>query len=260
MLNLPLNNSVIERLSANELSILEYIYEHYDEVIHMSIRELSITVSYSSATILRFCKKLGLSGFSELKYVLRNEMEQSQKNKNEIPKLNNQIILENITADIEGTANLIKNDHFKEIITLLDSDLPLYLWAPGGITSVVTEYLEKLLFVCGRQKVYKLESVRMGEHVLRNLKHDAIIFLISSSGSFESTMRLARLANINNLHTISITPFNNNMLSQLTKYNLHFFTNQRDYKGAEITSRLPIFYILSVMIQYYIQYKESNNQ
>ena len=67
MLNLHLNNSVIQRLSANELAILEYIYENHEDVVHMSIRELSQAVSYSSATILRFCKKLGLSGFSELK-------------------------------------------------------------------------------------------------------------------------------------------------------------------------------------------------
>ncbi len=260
MLNLHLQTSVIERLSVNELSILEYIYEHSEEVIQMSIRELSMAVSYSSATILRFCKKLGLSGFSELKFLLKYEIEASQTNNNEVPKLNNHIILDNITADIEGTANLIKNDHFKEIIYLLDSNLPLYLWAPGGITSVLTEYLEKLLFVCGRQNVYKFESVRMGEHVLRNLKTKAIIFLISTSGSYEPSMRLARIATINHIYSISITPFNNNKLSQLTDYNLHFFTNQRENKGAEITSRLPMFYILSILIQYYIQYKEGDVQ
>ena len=257
-MNLHLSNTVIQRLSANELTILEYIYTHYEEVIHMNIRQLSDAVSFSSATILRFCKKLGLSGFSELKFTLRSEMESSIHNKKEIPSLSNQIILDNINADIEGTANLIKSDHFKEIITLLDSDLPLYLWAPGGITSVLTEYLEKLLFVCGRQKVYKFESVRMGEHVLRSLKHNAILFLISTSGTYEPTIRLARLANINQIYLFSITPFNNNTIAQLTQYNLHFFTSQRENEGAEITSRLPIFYILSILIQYYIQYKEGN--
>lgn len=62
-MNLHLSNTVIQRLSANELTILEYIYTHYEEVIHMNIRQLSDAVSFSSATILRFCKKLGLSGF-----------------------------------------------------------------------------------------------------------------------------------------------------------------------------------------------------
>ena len=98
----------------------------------------------------------------------------------------------------------------------------------------------------------------MGEHVLRSLKHNAILFLISTSGTYEPTIRLARLANINQIYLISITPFNNNTIAQLTQYNLHFFTSQRENEGAEITSRLPIFYILSILIQYYIQYKEGN--
>ena len=108
MLNLHLNNSVIQRLSANELAILEYIYEHHEDVVHMSIRELSQAVSYSSATILRFCKKLGLSGFSELKFALRNEAEDPKQKTENIPILSNQSIIDTIETEVTGTANLIK--------------------------------------------------------------------------------------------------------------------------------------------------------
>lgn len=146
MLNLHLNNSVIQRLSANELAILEYIYEHHEDVVHMSIRELSQAVSYSSATILRFCKKLGLSGFSELKFALRNEAEDPKQKTENIPILSNQSIIDTIETEVTGTANLIKNDHFREIIALLASDLPIYLWSPGGVTSILIDYMEKLLF------------------------------------------------------------------------------------------------------------------
>ncbi len=149
MLNLHLNNSVIQHLSANELAILEYIYEHHEDVVHMSIRELSQAVSYSSATILRFCKKLGLSGFSELKFALRNEAEDPKQKTENIPILSNQSIIDTIETEVTGTANLIKNDHFREIIALLASDLPIYLWSPGGITSILIDYMEKLL-ICLR--------------------------------------------------------------------------------------------------------------
>ena len=80
----------------------------------MSIRELSQAVSYSSATILRFCKKLGLSGFSELKFALRNEAEDPKQKTENIPILSNQSIIDTIETEVTGTANLIKNDHFRE--------------------------------------------------------------------------------------------------------------------------------------------------
>ena len=259
MLNLHLNNSVIQRLSANELSILEYIYENHEDVVHMSIRELSQAVSYSSATILRFCKKLGLSGFSELKFALRNEAEDPKQKTENIPILSNQSIIDTIETEVTGTANLIKNDHFREIIALLASDLPIYLWSPGGITSILIDYMEKLLFVFGRQKVYRLVSERLAKHTFHNLPSKAIFFVISTSGLHEPTVRLARLASVNGMYLIAITPFNNNTIAQLTPYNLHFFTNQRENEGADITSRIPIFYILAMLIRYYSAYQKGEN-
>lgn len=260
MLKLHLDNSIIRKLSQNELSILEYIYAHPKEVMHMSIHELSKEVCFSSATILRFCKKIGLSGFSELKFILRNESQSSPTYEQPSNPINSKIILNTIGTDIEGTANLIKNDHFNEIVSLLASDMPIYLWAPGGITSILVEYLEKILFVYGRQKVFKLESERLTKHILRNINTPAIFFVISSSGTYDPTIRLSKIASVNNLKLITITPYNNNEISQLSPYSLHFFTNQRNNKDADITSRISIFYILSMLMRSYANSKEGKDQ
>ncbi len=74
MISLHLDDTIIKSLTGNELNILKYIYGHADDIRHMSIQELASQVSYSSATVLRFCKKLGYSGFAELKYVLHQEL------------------------------------------------------------------------------------------------------------------------------------------------------------------------------------------
>ena len=73
MVSLHLSDSTINSLSNNELNILKYVYEHGDAIVDMNIREFSAQVSYSSATILRFCRKLGYSGFAEFKYQLRHQ-------------------------------------------------------------------------------------------------------------------------------------------------------------------------------------------
>lgn len=64
MVTLHLDDTVIKSLSNNELNILKFVYEHGEDVPDMSIQALASQVCYSSATILRFCKKLGYSGFS----------------------------------------------------------------------------------------------------------------------------------------------------------------------------------------------------
>ena len=74
MITLHLDDAVIKSLSSNELNILKFVYERGEEVLDMSIQQFASEVSYSSATILRFCRKLGYSGFAEFKYAVRSQI------------------------------------------------------------------------------------------------------------------------------------------------------------------------------------------
>lgn len=254
---LHLDDTVIKSLSSGELSILRYVYENMDDVLHMSIQELSKQVSYSTATILRFCKKLGFYGYAEFKYALRSEMQKPQTVVTKPQEvLTNKIIVDNLYTDIEGTSKLISNEQLERFFHYLDSDDPIYLWAPGGLTSILINYLEKLLFAIGRQNVYKIESSKMGEHIVRGLSKHHILFVISTTGDFAPTLRMAKLAKMNDIPIISITPYTNNAIANIATLNFRFFTNQRENKGAEYTSRLPVFYVMDIMINSYLHYKE----
>ena len=74
MITLHLNDQIIKSLSRPELQILQYAYENTEAVLRMSIQQLSSQVAYSPATVLRFCKRLGYTGFAEFKYALRAEL------------------------------------------------------------------------------------------------------------------------------------------------------------------------------------------
>lgn len=257
MIILNLDDSIIKSLSNNELAVLRYVYDHPYDVSHMSIQELAQKISYSTSTILRFCKKLGFSGFSEFKYALRGEIQKS-----DIPKessqniLSNKIITDSLCSDIEATSHLLSEELLGAAIRYLSSDMPIYLWSPGGLTSVLIDYLEMLLFAAGRQNVHKIETTKTANHVVRNLSSDNVLFVISSTGGFPPTLKLVKLANMNNIPVISITPYANNTIANLSSVNFRFFANQRENNGAEYTSRLPIFYTISMIIKCYLKAKE----
>lgn len=259
MISLHLDDTIIKSLTGNELNILKYIYGHAGDVRHMSIQELAVQVSYSSATILRFCKKLGYSGFAELKYVLHQELSKSQEapsSFHEKYSLSTQMIIENLSSNMEGTAKLIQEEQLARTFQYLDSGCPVYLWAPGGLTSILTDYFEKLLFSIGRQKVYKIETSKMAEHILRNIHAESVLILISTTGDFAPTVRLAKLAHMHNVPVISITPYTSNLIAEQATVSFRFFTNQRENRGAEFTSRLPIFYLIHLIINSYVQYRQ----
>lgn len=268
MFPLQLNDQIIQSLSKNELKILQYVYEHSSETCEMSIQEFSRIISYSPATVLRFCRKLGFSGFAEFKYALRtNASHQSGQQKTDplpgIPapslSMERQMILSEMLNNISGTSHLISQDLLERTFAFFDSDCPIYLFSPAGITEIPCDYFEKMLFSIGRQNVYRTASARMCEHLLHSVTQKALLILISTSGNFSLTERLARVANTNGIPILAITPYSSNSIASLAQINFRFFTDQRENRGAEFTSRLPILYIIYIIISCYLDYKQKGD-
>ncbi|MCI8661182.1 MAG: MurR/RpiR family transcriptional regulator [Lachnospiraceae bacterium] len=261
MINFHLNDTVIKSLTSNELNILRYIYKNPEEIADLSVHEFAVKVCYSTATVMRFCKKLGYSGFAEFKYSLRRHMGEQTKTASGGEKYSLDIsrIVDSLSYNTEGTARLIQEEQLYQTFRYLDSACALYLWAPGGVTSILTDYFEKLLFSIGRQKVYKIDSPRIGEHILRDLHTEALLILISTTGDFPPTAKLARLARMNNIPVLSITPYANNTIAEFGTINFRFFTNQRENRGAEFTSRLPVFFVIQFIIHAYLLYRQDHS-
>lgn len=257
MISLPLNDTVIKSLSRHELNILKYVYEHSDAIQSISIQEFSARVSYSTSTVLRFCRKLGYSGFAEFKYALRTAQREAGQAAEASggPAGSPDFRIDLLSSNIQATATLIQEEPLNQTFRYFDGPGPIYIWAPGGITDITAEYLEKLLFSIGRQDVYKIESSRLFEHLIHGMRPDALIVLISASGSFGPTVRLAKLAQMNGIPVLAITPYTSNEVADLATVSFRFFTDQRENLGAEYTARLPIFFIIHTIIQCYLDYK-----
>ena len=260
MITLHLTDSVIKTLSRNELQILKFIYDHAEQAAEMTIRQLAHEAGYSPATVMRFCRKLGYTGFSELKYAIRTEMRShNSPSAAEYKNFSTQLILNKISSLVEGTASLITEEQLLQAYRYFDSNCPIYLWAPGGLTSILADYFEMMLFSAGRQNVYKAESTRVMEHILHSGQCGAAI-LISASGTFAPTVRMARIAQMNNVPIISITPYTDNAIADCATVSFRFFTEQREKRGAEYTSRLPIFYVIQSIVTSYLNYKQTRQE
>lgn len=68
--------SQVENLNEAELCVYNYIVKNLKHILNISVRELADEVHVSTATVMLFCKKMGYSGFSELKYKIKEFYEQ----------------------------------------------------------------------------------------------------------------------------------------------------------------------------------------
>ena len=249
-LDIPLHS-----LTAKELAILQYVHDHSDQIVSMSIQTFAKEINYSTSTVIRFCRKLGFSGFPEFKYFLRN-LNPHQK-QNAVPAdLSVDSIKNSIKTDIESTASLLSSNDIFQIAQLLSSNRPIYLYSPSGLTDIAVSYLESMLFISGCQKVYKTTASKALRHFIQTVDKENIFIFISNSGRFESTLNLAKEARLHGMIVISISSIENNDLAEVSNYNLRFFSKKRENEGADLASRLCSFFVLSTFIEYFSLYKK----
>jgi len=64
----------IKNFSAMEKNVYEYIQKNPQEIDKLQLRELATKLHVSTATILRFCKKMDCSGYAELKFKVKENL------------------------------------------------------------------------------------------------------------------------------------------------------------------------------------------
>lgn len=64
----------VNSLNETEAHVCNYVLNNKEKVLEESIRELAHDTHVSTATIVRFCKKVGCVGFLELKYKIKESI------------------------------------------------------------------------------------------------------------------------------------------------------------------------------------------
>ena len=76
--------SQVESLNETETYVYNYVVKNTKKVLNESIRELANDTHVSTATVMRFCKKMGCEGFTELKYRLKENVEVQETKEDDV--------------------------------------------------------------------------------------------------------------------------------------------------------------------------------
>lgn len=190
------NETIISKLTPNEKVILDFINNNIDLVSHSTLEEISNELFVSSASIVRFCQKLGFSGFNEFKYTLKHRPGSSSNSDTAIyhqaAKLND--FIESVDIDtIEQIADEIAQHKYVYIYGRNYSSLPArYLYSmlfTMDIECVIVEwkdFLKSLSQTISEDSVLimftNLAQVSEYKFIMDNLKRRNVkVIWISSS-------------------------------------------------------------------------------
>lgn len=224
------------KLNKNDLRIYSYIVQNKSEANELSINELADKLDLSTSSIMTFTKKLGLEGYSELRYLIKwseEEIQGSSFDDNEIEYTKNDI---NLTMTMMSSLNL------DGLFESLNEAERIFVIGNGYVQLNVAEELKRNFLNVGKI-VNIIDQASDYEQYVDMIGEGDVLFVLSFRGENKSLIDfLDRLDK--NVVIASITKLSNNTISHRSYYNIAFVTHE----VFDFNQRMKI----SPISQYYV--------
>lgn len=225
-------------LNDTEDDIIDYIKKHRKDVQLPSIQKMSTELYIAPNAIMRLSKKLGYSGFAELKFALLNEAKPQ-------PKPLSKQLMEMLPRNIVKTLDLIDDMQLEEVASVMRK-ARCCIFAGVGDSTYYCELLGKNLRCIDYSVQYYQQIHDMIYAVEHGTKEDALI-VISASGENDRLVELAQKGKEIGMQVISITHMSDNRLSKASAYNLFFWGEKRTVQGYNVTDRTGLMVLVRLL-------------
>lgn len=200
----------------------------------MKVQEVADELYTSPASVIRFCKKLGFSGFSEFKAALKVEIFQSKGAQAEESRSTD------FLKDVRKTIQLIQEETIDRILEKIHASRRVEFYAAGSSRTVAAEFVKRLQII-GKPAFWYDDSSLMNISAKQVTEEDLVI-AISVSGETSLVIAAANMAKSRGATIVSVTNLGSNTLSDMADENV--YVNSTFFMKSEITVRSRVQLLL----------------
>lgn len=258
--------AIREQLTKNEVKIAEFILDNLDEIKNLNTYDLGEKCGVSQASVVRFSKKLGFSGFPEFKIALSSDMGRIEGQQNETfirdaikidddsKKIAKKVVFENIDT-IEDTYKLIDFAAIDKAVEIIDKSKRIFILgvAFSGLTAKDLQY--KLLEL-GKSAIYEGDIHIQFSNISTIGEGDAV-FVISQGGKTLDIFNLLKEVKRRGVPIISLTKFSQNPIRDIADIKLNTALEKKSVRPNALSSRISQLLIIDVI---YIKLIQKNRE
>lgn len=253
-------NNIYNELTEVDKKIANYINENKDLVSKLSVSELAEKSNVSSASIVRFSRKLGYSGFGELKIEVAKDVISKSKDYSYVEKdgdmsVNNVVskITNKTIESITQTTQLNELSKIEEAIIEIVNSGTVYVFGVGSSALIAMDLQQKLLRI-NKPTVASIDS-HTQLMVSSNLSSNDVAIAISYSGKSREVIKSIENAKDRGAKCISITKYGDNDLNKMCDINLFVPNIENNLREGAISSRIAMLTLIDII---YISIVQSN--
>lgn len=231
--------------SKNEKVIADYILHNSTKINNMKITELAKKTATSSATITRFVKKIGCSGYSDMKVNIGQHLITN------VTKNDDNILSEVFTfyqTVIKNTQHMIDQNLIKQFVKLLKKqEHIIVIGSSSSGESAETFGLRLMRMGFDAQSFNDSNWMKMRASIASS---QDLFLAISNSGTTKCIVDTLSLAKKNKAKIVSITSYLDNPVAELSDLIFHVYNPRFANDEKFIDSQFSNLYLIDVLTSY----------
>ncbi len=232
-----------------ERKVANWVLQHINEVIHLSMAQVAQECDVSDTTVLRFCRSAGFRGFMDLKLsVARDLVKPTQyihdaiAENDDLATIARKVFLSNIQA-LTDTLEVIDNQALAQAVDLLEGAKFILIIGVGTSGPIVQDMYNKLFRLGLNCRAQTDSYLQLMETAL--VSPGDVVVGISQSGSSTDPVLTMEEAKKNRASTIVIT---GNTQSPITKYaDITLLSVSHETRAETISSRIAQITIIDTL-------------
>lgn len=243
-----------DSFSPTEQPIADYLLEHTDEAVELSIHALAERTFASPSTIIRMCRRVGFDGYKDFRRAMTYElaarkqsMEEEQKEITHSDSLED--IIEKITykniVSLEETKNLLDADTLRKCVELVQNCRTVLLFGIGASLCAARDAYLKFLRLnkpCVINDDWHSQFLQA-----RNSSPEDLGLVVSYSGQTVEVIECMKAMRENHTPIIAITRCVPSPVAELADYKLYTTSNESVFRSGAMSSRISQLNIIDIL-------------
>lgn len=226
-----------EYVNNTEKEIIMYIIQNGKTVKNLELQTLAKEMYIAPNTITRLCKKIGLSGYGELRLKLKEHFIDRKE----------EVQVTTIEEQLLKTQNLISQKQIDAAVDLLVNADKVVIYAVGPSWNIAEYFVTYMQFI-GIQ-AYSFLDPNIMKINAENLSQNDVVFVISVSGETIAPKQATILAKTRGAAVISLTGHSFNSIANEATIPLYVDAAERYYKKFDISNRFSMQYVVNVIVE-----------
>ncbi|MEX2536258.1 MAG: MurR/RpiR family transcriptional regulator [Trueperaceae bacterium] len=237
--------------------VIDFVLEHADAVVFLSITELAQQADVSEATVVRIFQEMNYRGYQDFKIKLSRELAPGRQqldhniDEGDTP---GQVLhaLVNLSVEtLRSTMQIVDEEALAKVVEVLGRANRIEFLGVGGSGTVARDAYHKFLRL--GMSVGAVSDSHDAAQVCAVLGPNDVALFVSHSGATKDVLEAAQLAKDAGATVVAITRYGRSPLARIADITLHTVSAETSYRSEAISSRIAQLVLIdTLMVSLYL--------